>query len=128
MTPDQAARIESFHRQHAPLQSWVLEAMADDPELFGITAPSRGELRALPMRLILWAMPPLVCPNDSAGAVLIHEMHDWRRRMERVGPDVKARKAIAVQARRTWARLVETADAINVDVHGTLITVKLRDV
>jgi hypothetical protein len=127
MTPDQAQRIEQFHRQHAPLQPWVLEAIADDPRLFGVTAPSRGELRKMPLRFILWSMPPLVYPDGSPAAPLIHELADWRVRITRA--DVDSRKRIAVLARRAWVRLVELASGVNVEVApGNLVTVPLLDV
>ncbi|MDQ2640750.1 MAG: hypothetical protein M3Y79_09260 [Pseudomonadota bacterium] len=129
MTPDQAQQLEHFHRQHAQLQPWCLEAIEENPALFGYIGPTRGELRQLPLKFILWATPPLVFPKGSPAAPLTHELQDWRRRMERVGSDVDARKLVAVQARRTWSRLVELASGINMQISpDRLITVELRDV
>ncbi len=120
MNLEQQQAIEHFHRQHRPDPDWLLEMKAESPQLFGYTAPSRGELRELQMKFILWGRPVLAWPDSSPAVLLIHDLEDLRCMIRRT-KDQEKRKAIAIKARRTWSRLVEMATGIRVQISSAPI-------
>lgn len=127
MTPDQAQSIEQFHRSYRPVPDWCLDAIAECPRAFGYSPPSRSELRALSLGWILYGTPGLIWPPDSIAAPLTTDLQHFRLQMNRTR-DPDQRRRIAIQARRTWARLVECAVGIRVEVSpGVMGESVLRD-
>jgi hypothetical protein len=122
MNLEQRQAIEFFHAGHRPDRDWLLEMKAETPRLFGYTPPSRGQLRELPMKFILWGRPGLVWPDDSPAVLLIHDLEDCRSLFMRFRGDEQKRKMIAIKARRTWCKLVELATGIRVQISSAPIT------
>jgi hypothetical protein len=119
---EQRQAIAFFHAGHKPDPDWLLEMKAESPELFGYTVPSRAQLRELPMKFVLWGRPTLVHPSECNAVLLEHDLEECRKQFPRWKADERMRKVIAVKARRTWARLVELATGIRVQISSAPIT------